>query len=211
MFENLTKKQKRFSRLDGKQIDFRAYKDDAPSYPTTKVTSDGLYGSSTTNASGITYNPTDFEKSLVGTSQSGITNSLNQLTNPTYNSVDFNKYKSDLQGQQQKGFENNVVNPLLSRGLLGTSGVQNLSNMYGNTMNQQDSNLMDKFREQTLQNLNASARMYALPYDMMNKTSGLTTSLANTQYQEQMSKYMTPEQMWLAFGDKVSSAAGGAA
>jgi len=63
---------------------------------------------------------------------------------------------------------------------LGTSGARNLSNMYGNTMAQQDSNLMDNFRNQTLQNLNTSAQMYAMPYDMMRGTTGLSQSLANS-------------------------------
>jgi hypothetical protein len=158
---------------------FRAYKDDAGSYPTTTTSSGGLYGSSTTNAGGTTYSPTSFEKGLVGSAQGGITSNYNNLMNGIYDSPDFNKYKSDLRQQQANAFENTVVNPLISRGLLGTTGAKNLASMYGNTMAQQDSALMDNYRNQLLQNLNTSAQMYSMPYDMMQGTSGLSQSLAN--------------------------------
>lgn len=153
--------------------------DKTKEYPTTTASSGGLYGSSTTNAGGTTYNPTDFEKNLVGSAQNGINTNFNNLMTGSYSNPDFQKYKSDLQTQQQNGFENNVVNPLISRGLLGTNGVQNLSNMYANTMNQQDSDLLDKFRNQTLQNLNTAGSMYSLPYDMYKGTTGLSSGLAN--------------------------------
>lgn len=156
-----------------------AEKSGAPDYPTTKV-DPTLYGSSVTNAGGTTYNPTDFEKSLVSTSQGGITKTLNQLLNPTYDSADFNKYKSDLQTQQQNGFENNVLSPLVSRGLLGTSGAANLANQYGSTMNQQTSDLMDNYKNQNSNLLKQLMSVYAMPYDMMNGTSSLSQGLANS-------------------------------
>lgn len=152
----------------------------APEYPSTKADSSGLYGSSTTNSGGTSYSPTDFEKGLVNSSQTGITNSYNNLMNGIYDSADFNKYKTNLRQLQSNGFENTVVNPLVKRGLLGTTGATNLANMYGNTMAQQDSDLMDKYRTQLLQNLNTSAQMYAMPYDMMKGTSGLSQNLANS-------------------------------
>lgn len=138
-----------------------------------------LYGSSTTSAGGTKYNPTDFEKSLVNTSQGGITKSLNQLINPTYDSADFNKYKSNLRQQQANGFENTVVNPLVKRGLLGTTGANNLANQYGSTMAQQDSDLMDKYKNENSSILNQLLGVYSIPYDMMNKTGGMSQSLSN--------------------------------
>jgi len=180
-------------------------------YPTTTASSGGLYGSSTTNASGTTYNPSDFEKSLVGTSQSGITNALSQLTNPTYDSADFNKYKSDLQGQQQNGFENNVVNPLISRGLLGTNGVQNLSNIYGNTMNQQTSDLMDKYKAQNSSVLQQLLSTYAMPYDMMKGTTGISNGLASNVANFNSQIYAADQARNAALYQALGTAVGGAA
>lgn len=215
MFENLPPKQKRFSRLDGKKIDFRAYKDDAPNYPTTKI-DPTLYGSSVTNASGTTYNPTDFEKSLVNTSEGGITKTLNNLINPTYDSPDFKQYQSDLQNQQKHDFENSVVNPLVSKGLLGTSAVNNLSNMFGNTVAQQESDLRDKYYNRNNSLLQTLMSTYAMPYDMYSGTSGLSTSLANSVANYNKDIYTadqaTKAAMYKAVGDAVGglgSAAGG--
>lgn len=183
---------------------------EAPSYPTTKATSDGLYGSSTTNESGVSYSPTEFEKSLVNASQGGITKNYNNLMNGIYDSHDFNKYKTDLRQRQANGFENTVVNPLVKRGLLGTSGATNLANQYGNTMAQQDSNLMDNFRSQLLSNLNTSAQMYAMPYDMMKGTTGLSNSLANSVATINARNYATDQATKAAMYQAIGSAVGGA-
>lgn len=162
------------------RLDFRAYKDDGKkTFPTTTADT-GLYGTSTTGPGGTSYRPTDFQKSLVGTSQEGIIKNLNDLINPTYDSADFNQYKNDLQTQQQHGFENNVVNPLISRGLLGTSGVENLSNMYGNTINQQTSDLMDKYKGEKSSLLSQLLSTYAMPYDMMQGATNLSSNNANS-------------------------------
>lgn len=189
-------------------------KDGDTSYPTTKAESGGLYGSSTTNASGTSYAPTDFEKGLVESSQKGITNNYNNLSNGIYDSPDFNKYKTDLRRQQANGFEN-IISRMTKGGLLGTSGATNLANQYGNTMAQQDSDLMDKFRSQLLQNLNTSAQMYALPYDMMKGTTGISQSLANSvanfNTNQQQLKNEENARLWAALGGAMSGGMSGAA
>jgi len=152
--------------------------DGAGNYASTTV-NPTLYGSSTTNQGGTTYNPTDFEKSLVSSTQGGISKTLSELMNPTYDSTDFNQWKSDLQSQQQNGFENNVVNPMISRGLIGTSGAANIANQYGSTMNQQTSDLMDKYNTKNSNLLTQLMGVYATPYDMMKGTSGMSQSLSN--------------------------------
>lgn len=190
-----------------------ADKGGAPDFPTTTV-NPTLYGSSTTSAGGTTYNPTDFEKSLVGTSQSGISKALGQLINPTYDSSDFNQWKKDLQTQQQNGFENNVVSPLISRGLLGTSGAANLSNLYGSTMNQQTSDLMDKYRAQNGSILQQLLSTYAIPYDMMSGTAGLSQGLANSVGNYNKDIYSADQALkaaqWQAVGNAVSGVGGAA-
>lgn len=185
---------------------------DKTTYPTTTV-NPTLYGSSTTNAGGSTYNPTDFEKSLVSASQGGISKTLSQLINPTYDSPDFNQWKSDLQTQQQNGFENNVVSPLISRGLLGTSGVSNLANQYGSTMNQQTSDLMDKYNNKNTSLLQQLMSVYAMPYDMMKGTSGLSQGLSNSVANFNSQIYAADQAlkgaMYNSLGNAVGTAAGG--
>ena len=187
----------------------------APEYPTTTSSSDDLYGTSTTSKSGTKYAPTDFQKNLVNTAQEGMLNNYGSLLSNDYsNDANYNTYKNQLRQQQANAFENNVVNNLINRGLLGTSGANSLANMYGSTMAQQESDLMDKYRSNILQNLNTSAQMYSMPYDMMIGTTGLSSNLANSVSSYNAQNYAADQArkaaMYQAIGTAVGGAAGGA-
>lgn len=96
------------------------------------VNTGGLYGNSRTSGSGTTYNPTDFEKDLVNTTTSAIPQYLQQMINPSYDSEIFKAQTAQRNKLANQSFENNLINPLASRGLTRGSSVNQLSGNFAN-------------------------------------------------------------------------------
>lgn len=181
----------------------------APDYPTTKVSSDGLYGSSTTNANGTTYSPTDFEKQFATAGQTGALNALNGYLNPTASSDLVDSYNN----QYTQDYNNNYLNPALSKGLLRGSTAADVMRGAETDYKNNRSSLIDAERNRQLGNLQTSLLAYTTPYDMMKGTSGLSQSLANSvgnyNAQTYAADQATKAAMYSALGNAVGTAGGG--
>ncbi|MFR1672360.1 MAG: hypothetical protein ACLSWI_05380 [Candidatus Gastranaerophilaceae bacterium] len=153
-------------------------KGSAGEYPTTTMNT-GLYGSSTTNKKGTTYNPTDFQKNLVNTSQQGISSTLSEFLNPSYKSETYLADKAQRQKQQQQAFDASVLSPLANRGLMRSSGLQAATNSFADTLANQESQAMANYKTEQANKLATLLGLYEMPYNMMTGTSGLSQGLSN--------------------------------
>ena len=60
------------------------------SYPKTTMNT-GLFGKTVTSGSGSTFKPTEFQKQLIGVTESNAIPSLNSYLNPDYESEDYKR------------------------------------------------------------------------------------------------------------------------
>ena len=137
----------------------------------------GLYGSATTGNKGTYYNPTDFERQLVGASSAAIPEYMQQLINPTYDSTSYQNRLAQFNNQAQKSFENNVINPLASRGLTRGSSVNQMSNQFNNKMADAELDLMDNEDSRVSNVLGQLMNYYQIPYAMMNTINNNSQNL----------------------------------
>lgn len=136
------------------------------SLPTINIGTGGLYGSGTAGGSN-TFNPTSFQSNLVKTSESGINDYLNQLINPSYDSEVFKAQTAQRNKLANQSFENNLINPLASRGLTRGSNINAMSNSFANTLAEAETNAMANEDARTQNILNSLISTYQLPYNMM--------------------------------------------
>lgn len=137
----------------------------------------GLYGNATTSGSGTTYNPTDFEKGLVNTTTSAIPQYLQQMINPSYDSEIFKAQTAQRNRLANQSFENNLMNPLASRGLTRGSSVNQLSGMFANKLADAEIAAMANEDARVQGILNSLFNIYQVPYQNMmgitNQSQGL--------------------------------------
>lgn len=152
------------------------------SLPTVTIGTGGLYGSGTAGGSN-TFNPTDFQKNLVNTSQTGINQYLNQLINPTYDSEVFKAQTNQRNKLANKSFENNLINPLASRGLTRGSNVNAMSNSFANTLADLENQAMATEDSRVQNILSSLLSTYQLPYNMMSGLQSNALGLVNAQNQ----------------------------
>lgn len=144
--------------------------------PTVGISTGGLYGSGTAGGSN-TFNPTNFQNNLVKTSEGGINDYLQQLINPTYDSEVFKAQTTQRNNLANKSFENNLINPLASRGLTRGSNVNAMGNTFANTLADLETNAMATEDSRVQNILSSLLSTYQMPYNMMtglqNSASGL--------------------------------------
>lgn len=146
-----------------------------------KVDTGGLYGNSTTGRSGTTYDPSDFETNLVNTTTSAIPQYLQQMINPSYDSEIFKAQTAQRNKLANQSFENNLINPLASRGLTRGSSVNQLSGMFANKLADAEIAAMANEDARVQNILNALLSTYQVPYNMM---QGLNSASQNLYGQE---------------------------
>ena len=142
--------------------------------------STGLYGSATTNKYGTTYDPSAFEKKLVNMTSNYVPQYLEQLVNPTYNSEVFQAQTAQRNRLANQSFENNVINPLASRGLTRGSSINQMSNRFANKLADLE---VDAMAQEDTRNANMVDNLmsyYQVPYNMMNDVS----TFSSNQYQQ---------------------------
>lgn len=184
---------------------------DAPAYPTT-TTDTGLWGTSTTSGKGTTYNPTDFQRQLVGKAENYILPTLDYVVNPTTDNAYYQNQRAVRERAQNEAFENQVVNNLASRNLSRGSAGQNLINSYADSVARQESEALADSQAQASALLSQLLAVYAAPYELMQGTSSLsqsgTNSVANYnlgKYQAEKSGNSTLNSMLGAIGTGVGS------
>lgn len=149
------------------------------SYPTTTVDT-GLFGSSTTNGSGSTFTPTEFQKNLIGVTENNAVGALNNYLNPDYNSEDYRRGDEYYTNKMQGVLQNQYLNPALSRNLLRGSTASDIMRGFANDLATSEYERQNDYKNQQLQNYMAAMLPYTTVYDMSKGTQGLSQSLANS-------------------------------
>ena len=129
-------------------------KSSAPEYQTTTYDTGNLFGSSTTNKSGTTYNPADWISNTMGTVSTNINPTLNSMLSNDYsNDPNFKVYQDNFNRQMQQAYDTNVLGDITNRGLMRSSGLQAATNSFNNTMNENLANLYDTYYNRQSNNL----------------------------------------------------------
>lgn len=165
----------------------------APEYPTTTVNT-GLFGSSTTNKSGSTFKPTEFQKNLVGVTEANAVNALSNYLNPDYESEDYKRGDEYYTNKMNTQLQNNYLNPALNRNLLRGSTASDIMRGFANDLATNEYARQNDYRDQQLQNYMAAMMPYTTIYDMSKGTTGLSNSLANNIANYNLSKYQLDNQ-----------------
>ena len=148
-------------------------------YPTTTVNT-GLFGSSTTSASGSTFKPTTFQKNLVGVTESSAIPALQNYLNPDYESEDYKRGDEYYTNKMQGMLQNQYLNPALRNNLLRGSTAQDVYRGFANDLASSEYERQQNYRDQQLQNYMAAMMPYTTVYDMSKGTMGLSQALANS-------------------------------
>lgn len=149
------------------------------SQPTTK-TDMGLFGSTTTGASGSTFSPTDFQKTFVNNAENAILNAQN-----AYNNREVAQEAVDnMNNQYQLDFQNNYLSPALSKGWLRGSTAQDVATVANQDYQNRRYNLVDSELNRNQQALANNLANYATIYDISKGVTGLSNALnqANSNY-----------------------------
>lgn len=152
--------------------------------------SGGLYGSATTNKNGTTYDPSEFERQLMDITKKSIPQYLNQLTNPTYDSEVFKAQTKQRNRLANQSFENNLINPLATRGLTRGSSVNQMSNQFANKLADLEVDAMANEDTRTANVLNNLMGWYELPYNMMSNMA----TFSNNAYQRALQNQLLQNQ-----------------
>lgn len=168
----------------------------------------GLYGNASTGKNGTTYNPSSFEKNLVDQTTSAIPQYLQQLTNPTYDSNIFQAQTAQRNRLANQSFENNVINPLASRGLTRGSSVNQMSGQFANKLADLETDAMANEDQRVANIVNNLMQYYQVPYNMMMGMTNQTNQAYQNAVQQATSANNATKQMW---GQIASGAAQGAA
>lgn len=140
----------------------------------------GLYGSALTTKHGTTYNPSDFERKIVGLTTQYIPQYLEQMANPTYDSEIFKAQTAQRNRLANQSFENNLINPLASRGLTRGSSINQISGQFANKLADLEVDAMANEDQRTANTLNNMFNYYQIPFNMMMDIS----NFSNNQYQQ---------------------------
>lgn len=126
----------------------------APSYAETTYNTGNLFGSSTSNKEGITYKPTNWMTSTMGTVGNNLNSTLsNMLSGDFSNDANYQAYQNNLNRQMAQAYDASVLSQLANRGLMRTSGLQAATNAFADTLADKQMNLYDNYYNRQAQNL----------------------------------------------------------
>ncbi len=148
-------------------------------YPTTTVDT-GLFGKSTTGMTGSKFTPTDFQKNLVGVTETSAIPALQNYLNPDFESEDYKRGDEYYTNKMKGVLENNYLNPALSRNLLRGSTAQDVMRGFANDLASTEYERQNDYKNQQLQEYMAAMAPYTTVYDMSKGTQGLSQALANS-------------------------------
>lgn len=140
----------------------------APEYAKTSYDTGGLFGSSTTDKKGTTFNPTDNMSNVANSAWQGWGNSLNAIGNNDYSSdPNFQVYQDNFNRNLGKSYQANVLNPLTQQGLMRSSGLQAATNSFNDTMADNLADLYDSYYNRQSNNLSQYQNSLNSLYNML--------------------------------------------
>lgn len=138
----------------------------APDYANSTIDT-GLYGTVTTNGRGTTYNPTDFQTSLINSVENAVPNNFNNYFNGGYDNQNFQNYLNTQQNQQANAYDNAVYSQLANRGLMRNAGLAKTHDSFANVMNNQTADSFSNWRTNQLNQMSNLMNVYGVPYGMI--------------------------------------------
>ena len=164
----------------------------------------GLYGTASTGKNGTSYTPSAFETQLVQQTTNAIPAYLQQLVAPTYDSEIFKAQTAQRNRLANQSFENNLINPLASRGLTRGSSINQLSGQFANKLADLETDAMANEDSRIAGILNNLFNYYQVPYNMM---TGLT-SQTNAAYQNALQREQQSQNLWGNIAKSAAMSAG---
>ena len=173
----------------------------APEQPTT-TTDTGMFGSTTTGSFGSTFNPTDFQSQFVTNAQNAMINAQN-----AYNNREVAQEAVDnMNRQYQLDFQNNMLNPALSKGWLRGSTAQDVATVANQDYQNRRYDLVNQELNRQQQALANNLANYMTMYDISKGVTGLSNSLnqANANYALQAAQMNNANK--IGWGDALGAA-----
>lgn len=186
----------------------------APKYATT-TNNTGLWGSSTTGASGTTYKPTEWMTNTMGTVGNNLSSTLgNMLSNDYTQDANFKAYQDQLNKTMGQNYDATVLTPLANRGLMRSSGLQAATNSFANTLADNTMDLYDNYYNRQQNNLSNMLNTSNALFDYMTGATSGSRADTNSVNQYNMQAWQQEQANKNALFNSLMSAAssiGGAA
>lgn len=160
----------------------------APDYATT-TNNTGLYGSSTTDKNGTTFNPSGFQSQLVGSVEKQLPNTLNEYINPSYNSPEYQAQQAQRYKNYEQAYDANVLGGMANRGLTRSSGLQAATNQFSNQLADNESQAMADYKSAQANDLSTLLGLYEVPYNMMLGSNNSSQNLSNAVSNNNLLRY----------------------
>lgn len=186
----------------------------APKYATTSYDTGGLFGKSTTSASGTKYTPESWMTDTGSTASTGINTSLNNmLTNDFANDPNFQAYQNQLNKTMAQNYDASVLSNLANRGLMRSSGLQSATNSFANTLADNTMNLYDNYYNRQQNNLANSLNVQNALYNYITGVNqGSQTNSKNvSDYNLQRAQLNNNSALWGQLANAGASIAGSVA
>ncbi len=125
-----------------------------PEYAKATYDTGGLFGSSTTDKSGTSYNPAGWMSSTMNTVGNNVNSTLNNMLSNDYsNDANFQAYQNQLNKTATQNYDTSVLSQLANRGLMRSSGLQAATNAFADTLAGQTTDLYDSYYNRQQNNL----------------------------------------------------------
>lgn len=189
-------------------------KSKSPKYAETSYDTGDLFGSSTTNKKGTTYNPADWMSSLNNTAASGLNTTLNNMLSNDYsNDANFQAYQDNLNKTAAQNYDTSVLSNLANRGLMRSSGLQSATNSFNDSLIDNTTDLYDNYYNRQSNNLSNLLNTQNSLYNYLTGVnSGSQTNSQNVS-NFNMQKYQTDQalkgQLYTAIGNAIAGLTSG--
>lgn len=126
----------------------------APEYQSASYNTGGLFGSSTTDKSGTTYNPESWMSNTMNTVGNNINPTLQSMINNDFmKDPNFIRYQNQFTKNMNDVYDTSVLSNLGNRGLMRSSGLQGATNAFADTLANNQLNLYDNYYNRQANNL----------------------------------------------------------
>lgn len=187
-------------------------KSKAPGFAETSYNTDNLFGSSTTNKSGTTYNAPSWINRTMGTVGNNYNNVLQNMLSGDYaNDANFKAYQNNLNRQMTEAFDNDVLGQLANRGLMRSSGLQAATNAFNDTLANNVTNLYDSYYNRQAQNLSNLLNTSNAIYNYIAGVNQGSLNTSNAVNQHNLAKYQAENASNGNLFSTLAGAAGGIA
>lgn len=177
-------------------------KKSAPKQPTTKVNT-GLFGTTTTGASGSTFSPTNFQKQLTTNAERAILDAQN-----AYNNREIAQEAVDnMNRQYQQDFQNQLLSPALSKGWLRGSTAQDVATVANQDYQNRRYDLVNQELNRNQQILANNLANYMTMYDISKGVTGLSNALNQANADYALRKAQLDSANTVGWGDMLAAAA----